>query len=368
MSLYIGLMSGTSFDGIDAVLADFEPRMQVHAHYHLPYTDSVRAQLLQLSQPKQAYPLESLFDLHHELATLNARAVLALLAQTGLSPEAIQAIGLHGQTLRHYPQATPAWTLQLGDPVGVSLLTGIRTVAQFRNKDLWLGGQGAPLAPILHAQFQAPTENRIIANIGGIANISVIPHAGAVFGFDTGPGNLWLDALAQHYLQQPFDRDGHWASTGVIITSLLTELLQHPFFNKPFPKSTGRDEFTLTYFATQAQPFARTPEDGKDLAATAVELTAVSLVNAIRQTGFSAAPLFLCGGGAYNRFLLSRIQTHLPDTVVSTTATLGVEPSAIEPLLMAYLAYKHVQNEALDLGAITGSQRPHVLGTSYFPS
>ncbi len=364
MDNFIGLMSGTSFDGIDAVLASFDDnKIRIHAHHHLPYSSALRAQLLALSVPHSNHALESIFSLDASLGEHNAQAILNLLEETELQPHQIRAVGLHGQTIRHYPNENPAFTVQLGDPNRIVVATGIPTVADFRRKDIAQQGQGAPLAPLFHQTFFAsPTEDRAILNIGGFANITLLQD-GHVWGFDTGPGNVFIDAVARTFLNMSYDPNGKNARAGVVHEPTLKMLLSHPFFQTTPPKSTGRDMFTDAWFAKATVALEGQPKE--NWLATVTELTASSIANAILQAAPSTDAVYVCGGGAYNDYLMERLQAYLPKKRVEKTSALGVAPEYTEASLMAWLAKQRVTETPVDLREITGGREATVLGGLY---
>lgn len=361
---YIGLMSGTSFDGIDAVIASFEnDGIQLHAHCYLPYEPSLQEQLLQMSVPDSLHSLETIFTLDALLGERYAVAVKQVIEKAQMKPSQIRAIGLHGQTIRHYPNANPAFTVQLGDPNRLVAATGIPTVADFRRKDIALQGQGAPLAPLFHqAFFASPVEERAIVNIGGFANISLLQQ-GRVWGFDTGPGNVFIDALARKYLQMPFDENGHAARQGTVHEATLKALLAHPFFQTTPPKSTGRDTFNDEWFAKTTTTLGGQSQE--TWLATLTELTAVTIANAILQAAPSVQGVYVCGGGASNAYLMERLQAHLPKQTVDKTIALGIAAEHTEAFLMAWLAKQRVLDIPVDLRSITGSREASVLGGMY---
>lgn len=363
--LYIGLMSGTSMDAIDAVLVDFNHPMNVVGAYSLPFPESLRAHLsrLCLSGPDE---IEQLGRLDRELGKLFANAVAGVLHKTGYSAAAIRAVGSHGQTLRHRPLASPAFTLQIADPNTIAEQCGITVIADFRRRDIAAGGQGAPLVPAFHASvFGHPTRHRVVLNLGGIANITVIPagRPEATYGFDTGPANTLMDAWILRHCACPMDKDGAWAASGQLMPSLLSRLLQHPFFAKPAPKSTGREDFHLPWLDSVLADFpAVQPEDAQ---ATLLALTAESVSAAIHSTGLEGGELLVCGGGAFNPVLLESIQTRLPQWTLSTTAEHGLPPQWVEAAAFAWLARQTLLSLPGNLPAVTGASGPRVLGGIY---
>lgn len=361
---YIGIMSGTSFDGIDAVIVNFnDGQLNIIAQHHHPYSQEIRQSLLSFSSPDKTHRLNDIYSLDAKLGYLYAQTVNELLSQSAFNSANIKAIGCHGQTICHAPNAKPAYTIQMGDPNILAAQTAITTVADFRRRDIAHGGQGAPLAPAFHRYFfHSPDENRAVVNIGGFANITLLPASGTVTGFDTGPGNCFIDANIQKHRNIAFDKYGEWASTGVVHEGLLSRLLMHPFFAKLPPKSTGRDEFHLSWLNKTLADYPNLLP--KDIQATITELTAVSIADAITNQDISR--VYLCGGGALNQYLLSRIASRLPSVEVKTTQTLGINPQLIEPCLMAWLARHTVNKQPIDLSEITGSSKPAMLGGVYY--
>lgn len=361
---YIGLMSGTSFDGIDAVVASFEDhRIQLHAHAHLPYEPTLFEQLLHLSLPESMHTLESLYALDARLGECNARAVHDVLKKADMAPTDIRAIGMHGQTIRHYPDHVPAFTVQIGDPNRVVAATGIPTAFDFRRKDMALGGQGAPLAPLFHhAFFASDDEDRAVVNIGGFANVTLLQQD-RVWGFDTGPGNIFLDTVARQQLHTPFDTHGDHARQGRVDEASLRRFLMHPFFQLSPPKSTGRDTFTEAWLQTCTTTLEGQSAD--HWLATLVELTASTIANAILQASPGTKTVFICGGGAENAFLMERIQALLPAQRVMNTLELGLASQHTEACLMAWLARQRILEIPVDLRSITGSREVSVLGGLY---
>lgn len=367
MGKYIGIMSGTSFDGIDAVLVDFSgdtPKTLGDISIAMP--EATQAALHSISQTQASHPLNNLYTLDTQLGQLYSDAVQKLLKETNTNAADVTAIGCHGQTIRHFPNATPAFTVQIGDPNIVAAKTGITTVADFRRRDLAFGGQGAPLAPLFHHAFMlSPDENRAVLNIGGFANISLLPKTGKVTGFDTGPGNVLMDVWMQSQQNKNFDDKGQYAASGTVNKNLLSRLLQHPFFALKPPKSTGRDDFNLDWLQSILQGCPETIKS-EDVQATLAELTAFTIAQAIQDNQPDTEKLFICGGGANNDDLLSRIQEHLPNVSVRTTQALGIHPQLTEASLMAWLAKQTIERKPVDLRNITGSTQPSILGGVYY--
>lgn len=368
--LFVGLMSGTSLDGIDAVLVDWAgDRQQVLGTHHLPMPDPVRTALLSLSQPGPV-DLDTLMHCDRRLGLLYADAVGGLLAATGTAAGAVRAIGCHGQTLRHCPTASAQcplpWTLQIGDPATLAVTTGIPVVSDFRRADIAAGGQGAPLVPAFHAAvFHNPQQNRVIVNIGGIANLSVLPTAGPVTGFDTGPGNSLMDLWTNRQQQQPFDRNGQWARSGKINRTLVEKWLQDPWFALPPPKSTGRETFGAAWLAQAVA--ADSDLAAADIQASLCELTALSIARAIKRHAPPGSAVFACGGGARNGWLMQRLGAHLPQNPLADTAALDLAPEWVEGCAFAWLARQRLHQQPGNLPAVTGANRALVLGALYQP-
>jgi anhydro-N-acetylmuramic acid kinase len=366
-SLFIGLMSGTSLDGVDGVLASFsgdEPIRTLGTAY-LPFPAELRDAFMALQAPGDN-------EIHREALAANALArhyaacVTQLLGQTGLRPDAVAAIGAHGQTVRHRPEL--GYTRQTGNPALLAELSSIDVIADFRSRDIAAGGQGAPLVPAFHeAVFGKRGETRVVANIGGIGNISVLEKGEKIIGFDTGPGNVLLDAWISRHLGKAYDADGAWGASGRVIPSLLDGLLDEPFLKLPPPKSTGRDLFHADWLAGKLDivPDAA-PED---VQATLVMFTATTLADAIKTWAPQAAAVYVCGGGAYNGHLMRRLQeallAHGHRAGVHSTAVLGVSPNHVEALAFAWLARCHVERIPGNLPSVTAARGPRILGALY---
>ena len=360
VSLVVGLMSGTSLDGVDAVLVDFSAG---HPHtlstVWLPYPAAIRQQALQL-QSVQPDEIHSAALLANELARCYAEAVRQLLVNAGVSAPQIAAIGCHGQTIRHQPAA--GYSVQLNNPALLAELSGITVIADFRSRDIAAGGQGAPLVPAFHAAvFGDPARYRVILNIGGIANLTDLNPGQPVRGFDCGPGNLLMDAWIERHRGLYYDEAGHWASQGLVLPELLHALLNDVFFTRNPPKSCGRDEFNIPWLERHLAGGER-PED---VQATLLELTAVSATQAIGRWCGRPAELFVCGGGARNLALMARLQHHLPDCRVASTDSLGQPADWVEAVAFAWLAWRTLRGEAGNLAEVTGASGPRVLGAIY---
>jgi anhydro-N-acetylmuramic acid kinase len=369
-ALYLGLMSGTSVDGIDAVLAAFEGQRfcGLRGQIHRDYPPPLRAALLALSRNQRAVALEELCALDAAVAEEFSAAAQAVLSASGTQPGAVVAIGSHGQTVFHEASRTSPLTLQLGDPSRIAARTGITTVADFRRKDTALGGQGAPLVPAFHhALFAQASERRGVLNLGGIANLTWLPaaQAAAVRGFDTGPGNALLDEWAQRQLGRGYDAGGAFAQSGRVNPELLSTLLAEPFFARSPPKSTGRGAFNLAWAASRYPGLYELPP--ADVQATFAELTAASIAAAIAAHAPGLQRLLLCGGGTRNADLLARLEARLPGVQVQTTAAYGLDPLWVEATAFAWLAMRTLAGLPGNLPAVTGADRAAVLG-GIFPA
>jgi anhydro-N-acetylmuramic acid kinase len=353
-------MSGTSHDGVDAVLAAARgKRFQLLESVHLSYPARLRSRLLALQQQGNN-ELHRAAVLANELSDLYAGAVRRLLARARVGARAVAAIGCHGQTVRHRPG--DGYTLQLVNGARLAERSGITVVCDFRSRDVAAGGEGAPLAPAFHrALFETARRGRVIVNVGGIANLSSLPVRGTVTGFDCGPGNCLLDAWIQEKRRKLYDARGAWAATGRVIPRLLTKLLAHPFIRRRPPKSTGRDEFNLRW----VRRLLSGNEPAADVQATLIELTAVTIARAVRRYCAGAREVFVCGGGARNSALLARLAGLLPRIRVTTTAALGIEPEHVEALAFGWLAREALKHKPGNLPAVTGARGPRVLGAIY---
>jgi len=359
--LYIGLMSGTSVDGIDAALVDFSgatPRL-VSTHCH-PWPGKIHQALLD-SRKLPDTELHTLAQLDFDTGKVFAQAANELLERAGIDRDRIIAIGSHGQTVRHRPEADPPFSLQLGDASVIARDTGIDVVNDFRNADIKAGGQGAPLAPAFHAAvFQTPDEHRTVINIGGIANLTLLPPGTDkdITGFDSGPGNNLMDAWMKKINGHSYDRNGSWASTGTINTGLLEELLDDQYFALPPPKSTGFEYFNLNWLESYQVRSLR----ADDVQATLCELTARSIAQAVLDYARETRKILICGGGAHNEYLLRRLGINLPNYAISSTETFGVHPDWVEAMAFAWLAKRTIAGLPGNLPAVTGAREAVVLG------
>jgi anhydro-N-acetylmuramic acid kinase len=364
--LYLGLMSGTSLDGVDGVLADFSTaRCQVLGHHFIPFPDALRAELLALNRsgPDELHRAALAAN---QLARSYAQVVQALLQTTGTCAPQVQAIGAHGQTVRHRPQAFDGtgYTLQLNNPALLAELTGIDVVADFRSRDVAAGGQGAPLVPAFHqGVFGQPGLSISVLNIGGISNLSLLGADGQVLGFDCGPGNALLDHWCQRHTGQPYDAGGAWAASGCVHPALLAALQNEPYLQLPPPKSTGRDLFNPEWLAARLGPFADLP--AADVQATLTELTASSCAADVLRYSMDSKILIVCGGGAFNTHLMRRLAALLPGVRVDSSDAHGLPALQVEAAAFAWLAWRAVQREPGNLASVTGAQGPRVLGAIY---
>lgn len=362
--LFIGLISGTSMDSIDAVLVDFvDDRPRLKASCSHPWPADLRQRMLAVAQDEAGLDLDVFGRLDVEIGHGFADAALLLMHQRGLSPQQVRAIGSHGQTLRHRPGGRYPFSLQLGDPTVIAERCHIDVVADFRRADIAAGGQGAPLLPALHAMLLTqPGESGVVLNLGGIANITVLGADGRVLGFDTGPANGLLDAWCLRHRGLPFDRDGAFAAAGKVDPELLTQLLADPYFALPPPKSTGREYFHLDWLASHSHCVALSPQD---VQASLLELTVDSVVAAIDRCAADATEVLLCGGGVHNRVLVDQLTQRLAPRRVQSTASRGIDPDFLEAVAFAWLARQRLLGRPGNLPAVTGARGPRVLGAIY---
>ncbi len=356
-------MSGTSLDGIDAGLVDFSNgKVRLVEFFYQPFSTEFRQQIQDISQADRAILLQDYGTLDSRLGCLFAEAVLSLLEKARLPAGRIQAIGSHGQTVYHSPSPGFGFSLQIGDPNRIAEITGITTVADFRRRDMAVGGQGAPLVPAFHqAVFFDKQQARTVVNIGGIANITVLA-GNRVIGFDTGPGNTLLDHWCLQHRNQPYDRNGDWAASGQIQAGLLSALKDDEYFRLPPPKSTGKEYFSPAWLQQKLSlfPAFRT----EDVQATLSRLSADSIAEAIKHHAPHTALTLVCGGGAHNRQLLKSLSANLGSRVVST-AELGIDPDHVEACAFAWLARQTLNYLPGNLISVTGAVAPVILGGIY---
>ena len=353
-------MSGTSLDGVDAVLADFSRRPpSVRASAHLPFPAELRAALFALQVPGPD-EIERAATTANTLAICYAAAVDAVLQAAGATRDLIQAIGCHGQTVRHRPER--GFTCQIGNAALLAERTGIRVVSDFRSRDVAAGGQGAPLAPAFHAEvFSDPTERRAILNLGGIANLSGLDAGGSVTGFDCGPGNCLMDLWCARHTGAPFDDSGKWAATGQVIPKLLERLLQEPYFAGRPPKSTGRDLFNEAWLRARLEP----GYEARSVQATLLELTARTTSDALARFLPQTRRVIACGGGTRNQALMTRLCEILGTVILEPSDAQGVDAQLVEALAFAWLARQAILGLPGNLPAVTGAAGPRVLGAVY---
>jgi anhydro-N-acetylmuramic acid kinase len=369
MSYYIGLMSGTSLDGIDAALVDFtSSQPQLMTCYYKAFNTELQTRLKNLCY-QNTVNLPELGSLDCELGTLFAQSVAQLLTQANLPATNITAIGSHGQTIYHSPHTAQPFSLQIGDPNRISKLSGIPVVADLRRADIAVGGQGAPLVPAFHqALFQSDQESRIIVNIGGIANITVLPTSttAQVIGFDTGPGNTLLDFWTNKHTGLAYDEDSRFGRSGKLCSHLLAIMLKDEYFSQPAPKSTGQEHFSVEWLNTMLKQLGQTLP-AADVQTTLYELTARTIADAIQSVAPDTQRVLACGGGVHNTLLMERLETNLDRCTIESTATLGADPDWIEAMAFAWLAHCFVENIPNNLPSVTGANRPVVLGGYYLP-
>ncbi|MGY4830870.1 anhydro-N-acetylmuramic acid kinase [Sphaerotilaceae bacterium SBD11-9] len=362
--LFAGLMSGTSLDGVDGVLAEFSasgmPKVVSHAYRAFP--EALRDELLALntSGPDELHRCAIAAS---TLAGLYVEVVAELLQQARVAPSAVRAVGSHGQTVRHRPAL--GYTSQINNPSILAERSGIAVVADFRSRDVAAGGQGAPLVAAFHrALFGASGETRAVLNLGGISNLTALLADGRTTGFDCGPANVLMDLWCLRHTGQRFDADGAWAATGRVQPRLLDALLQEPYFAAVPPKSTGRDLFNADWLRQGMQGLEQTWPD-EDVQATLCELTALTCTQAIKAHAAGATELLVCGGGALNKHLMRRLAHHLPGMAVRLTDDRGLPAQHVEAAAFAWLAYRHLHGESGNLSAVTGAAGPRVLGALY---
>ncbi|MBB4129655.1 anhydro-N-acetylmuramic acid kinase [Xanthomonas sp. 3075] len=363
--LYLGLMSGTSADGIDAALVRFADdshrRCDLVAGTTVAWEPQLRETLVTLGQGAEVIAIDTLGQLDAQVGLAFAAAANQLIDDSGIERGRIRAIGSHGQTIRHRPKADPAFTWQIGDASRIAEHTGITTVADFRRRDVAAGGQGAPLMPAFHlAMLGAGDEDRAVLNLGGIGNLTLIPRNGAVLGFDTGPANALLDSWCQQHQGTAFDADGRFAASGQVDAALLNALLADPWFALAPPKSTGREQFHLGW-ALQAMQSTGTAT-AADVQATLLELTAASVADALLRLQPDTRRMLVCGGGVRNPVLMARLAARLPNVVVESSARHGLDPDYLEAMGFAWLAAELLAGRAANLPSVTGAAGPRLLG------
>jgi anhydro-N-acetylmuramic acid kinase len=353
-------MSGTSLDGIDAVLVDLgQANPILLAKYYMPFDDALKSSLLALHLPA-SNELHQTQVIGNKLAELYANAVATLLGLAKTPNDKVKAIACHGQTIRHCPEQ--GYTLQIGNASLLAELTGITVVGDFRSRDIAAGGQGAPLVPAFHDKvLRHPDKHRVIVNIGGISNLTDLPLHRPTIGFDCGPGNLLMDAWCAKHTGKPYDDNGTWAASGTVLPALLKHMLDEPYFTFPPPKSTGRDLFNTAWL----QGRLTGGEKAADVQATLLELTCQTIARSIQQYCVGAKEIYLCGGGAHNETLRNRLTALLTDCSIGTTNTLGIDSDYMEAIAFAWIAQQTIHGKTANLPQVTGANHPCILGAIY---
>ena len=358
--LYLGMISGTSADGIDVALVRFDPEPQLLMGRTYRWDDALRARLIELGQGGEATSLDELGELDVQVALAFAHAAGRLITQSGLDRALVRAIGSHGQTVRHRPEGTFPFTWQMGDGNVIAERTGIPTVADFRRRDVAAGGHGAPLMPAFHAaMLHDPGEDRAVLNLGGIGNLTLLPGNGPVRGFDTGPANALMDAWCQRHTGRTFDADGAYAASGAVDDSLLAGWRSDPWFALPPPKSTGREQFHLAWAEAH---MGEGEYAAADVQATLLELTVATVADALLAQQPQTRRLLVCGGGVRNRQLMKRLAARLPEVQVESSAMHGLDPEYVEAMGFAWLAQRTMDGLAGNLPSVTGANGPRILG------
>jgi len=364
-SLFIGLMSGTSADGIDAALVQF-PQQGGCRLIHgctLPWDEALRTTLLELGQGTATICIDNIAQLDAQIGRIFADSARQLLTKSDTAPQQVKAIGSHGQTIRHRPDGRWPFTWQIGDPNYIAEHTGITTIADFRRRDMAAGGQGAPLMPAFHyAMLGSATEDRAVLNLGGIANLSLLDHQGGVRGFDTGPANALLDAWCLQHQGVHFDQEGRFAASGQVHTALLTALLDEPWFALPLPKSTGREVFHLDWVRSR---FDIDQLTAADVQATLLELSAITITQALHRHLPKVRQLWVCGGGVHNPVLMQRLAALLPNVAVCSSAAAGLDPDYMEAMGFAWLAKQTLSGQPGNQPEVTGAKGYRILGAIY---
>lgn len=363
MGLFIGLISGTSMDAIDAALVDFDDApLSLLAASAEPFEPGLKSRIAALVDAPERVSLDEIGQIDVAVAQAFARCALQLMREAGVSAESVSALGCHGQTLRHRTDLPIPFTWQIGDPNTLAELTGLTVVADFRRRDLAAGGQGAPLLPVFHDQvFRSDREDRVILNLGGIANVTVLNRGSVVSGFDTGPANRLLDAWISRHRSESFDPGGVWAGTGRCDQDLLAQLMDEPYLKQRPPKSTGRELFNLGWLDKKLGRTGRAPED---VQATLLEYTAATVAADVRRYAPGAA-VYACGGGAHNAGLLASLARRLAPNRVATTAALGLDPDYVEAIAFGWFARRTLAGLPSNAPSVTGARGPRVLGGIY---
>jgi anhydro-N-acetylmuramic acid kinase len=363
MALHLGMISGTSMDAIDAALVDFDVKpLHIVATSATAFEPALKRRMSALIDVADSVALDEAGQIDVEVGRAFAQAALTLIKSAGISAGQVAAIGSHGQTLRHRTDLSVPFTWQIGDPNTLAEMTGITVVGDFRRRDVAAGGQGAPLLPVFHDQvFRSDAEDRVIANLGGIANITILKRGSSVTGFDTGPANRLLDAWIASHEDKEFDANGTWAAGGKIDETLLRELLDEPYLRLAPPKSTGRELFNLPWLKAKLGMFPRQP---RDVQATLQQFTACSLASALRQYA-PGASLYVCGGGAHNAALLNAVAALIAPDRVASTESLGLDPDYVEAVAFAWFARRTLAGLTSSAGTVTGAKGARILGGVY---
>jgi len=359
---YIGQMSGTSLDGIDtAIIKIVDGKCSLVENHSLKWPHEIEQRLRHLAE--QGDSLDEMLQLDQICAQYFSQAVLHCLSKTHLKLHDIQAIGCHGQTVRHSPNSEPAYTLQIGNPNTIAEMTGITTINDFRSRDIAAGGQGAPLAPAFHeALFRQPDKNRVVLNIGGIANISILTDT-ELTGYDTGPGNRLLDDWIRHCKKLSYDTNGNFAASGKVNRDLLKMMLKDPFFELPAPKSTGSDYFNLKWLQRHLRDYSNEPVE--NIQATLTSLTATSISDQIKLAAIPCDEVLVCGGGVHNQFLMELIRQQLPNPEITSTLTYGIDPDWVEAMAFAWLAHQTMSGLPGNAAGVTGARGKRICGGIY---
>jgi anhydro-N-acetylmuramic acid kinase len=363
MGLYLGLMSGTSMDAIDAALVDFDVTpLSIVATSATAFEPTLKCRIASIMESADRVSLDEIGQIDVAVAQAFAQAAIRLMRDSGVGAGSVAVIGSHGQTLRHRPDLPVPFTWQIGDPNTLAEMTGITVVGDFRRRDVAAGGQGAPLLPVFHDQvFRSADEDRVIVNVGGMANVTILCRGAPVFGFDTGPGNRLLDAWIARHRDLNFDAGGAWAATGRSDAGLLRQLMNEPYLALTPPKSTGRERFNMQWLQNELDPQARRPED---VQATLLEYTAATIAAAARRYAPHAA-LYVCGGGAYNAMLLAALARLAAPNRVATTTVLGLDPDYVEAVAFAWFARRTLAGLPSSAGSVTGAEGARILGGVY---
>ncbi len=366
-------MSGTSLDGVDAVLAAFEgahgnlsdANVKVLAHVYTPYPAALREQITAICHG-QPLTLPQLGVVDLAVARQYVEAIRGALAVAKLAPAQVLAVGVHGQTVFHQPLGDDRFTMQIGDPNTIAVATGVPVVADFRRRDMALGGQGAPLAPAFHEHwFRHATLPRVVLNGGGIANITALLPGQDTYGFDTGPANVLMDGWCARKTGRPFDADGRWARGGRVLDALLASMLQEPYLQLPHPKSTGRELFHLDWLQRRMVDSGSVGAADADVMRTLLEFSVRSVADAVARVGAGRGELFVCGGAAMNGFFMQRLAQCLPLWTVQSTAARGIAPDQVEAIAFASFARRTLHGLPGNLPSVTGASRPCILGAVY---